>query len=110
MFKNWKALFGAFVLSAGMFGAGAAFTSQAHAQVISTPYPRYTPTPYSNHNLRFVYRRLERLIDQMQRDAHDYGGHRVRALQYLQQARAEIQAGLSWDQQHGGGSQTMHPF
>lgn len=93
MIKNWKAGLASLVLSVSMFGAGAAFTSVAQAQ---TPgYNQYG----SNHNLLWVRSRLEGLIDQLQRDRHDYDGHRVAAIADLQQARAQLDQGLQYD--HG---------
>jgi hypothetical protein len=44
----------------------------------------------SNENLRDVQRRVDALIDELSRDAHDYGGHRVNAINALQRARNEI--------------------
>ena len=51
----------------------------------------------SDQNLRVERRRIEGVIDQLQRDQHDYGGHRVRAIADLQQARAELDAALQYD-------------
>lgn len=56
----------------------------------------------SNHNLRSERRRLERIIDSLQHDDRDYGGHRARAIQLLQQARAELDAALQYDRDHPG--------
>ena len=54
----------------------------------------------SDRNLRQVRRRLEGLIDQLQRDQHDYSGHRVAAIRDLTQARQEIDAALAADRGH----------
>lgn len=54
----------------------------------------------SDQNLRADIRRLERVIDMLQRDQHDYGGHRVQAIQLLQQARAQLNEGLQFDRGH----------
>lgn len=54
----------------------------------------------SDQNLRTDIRRLERVIDMLQRDQHDYGGHRVQAIQLLQQARAQLNEGLQFDRGH----------
>lgn len=45
----------------------------------------------SNSNLARVRHSIERMIDQLQRDNHDYGGHRVAAITDLQRARAELE-------------------
>lgn len=44
----------------------------------------------SNRNLLGVRRWVENMIDQLQRDQRDYGGHRVNALNDLRQARNEL--------------------
>ncbi|GAC1416736.1 MAG: hypothetical protein NVSMB5_06990 [Candidatus Velthaea sp.] len=51
-------------------------------------------------NLANVRRRLERLIDQLQHDQRDYGGHRLQAIQNLQAARAQLDAALQFDTTH----------
>lgn len=96
MIKNWKALFAAAALSLTMFGAGAAFTSQANAQVMNG----MRGEAGSARNIAGVRRRLEGLIDQLQRDEHDYDGHRVAAINDLVQARVQLDAALNWDAQH----------
>ena len=50
------------------------------------------PDCSSNANLWHVHRRLDGAIDQLQHDQHDYGGHRVTAMNDLQNARNEIVA------------------
>jgi hypothetical protein len=46
----------------------------------------------SNQNIWRVEKSLERLIDQLQQDAHDYGGHRIAAIGDLKNARTELLA------------------
>ncbi len=65
----------------------------ASAQIIA----QIRPDGASERNLRGVRHRLEGLIDQLQHDQSDYGGHRVKAIADLQQARAEIVAALGDD-------------
>jgi len=55
----------------------------------------------SDANLRYVRRDLENVIDVLQRDNTDYGGHRVDAIGKLQQARQQIVEALVWDATHG---------
>ena len=105
MLKNWKAILASTVLSASMFGAGAALTSAAHAQVTA-------PVPYnqgglrgergSNHNIHWVRRRVETLLDELQRDQRDYGGHRIAAINLMQQARNQLLQAEQWDASHPG--------
>ncbi len=54
----------------------------------------------SDRNLRTEIRRLEGVIDMLQRDQHDYGGHRVAAIADLQRAREQLEAGLQYDRNH----------
>lgn len=54
----------------------------------------------SDRNLIFVRTNLERIIDNLQNDRHDYAGHRVAAIGDLQQARADIVAALGYDRSH----------
>ena len=56
----------------------------------------------SARNLLSVRRHLERLIDQMQRDQHDYNGLRVKAIQDLQNARQDIIQAIQYDATHPG--------
>lgn len=50
----------------------------------------------SNANLAQVHRRLDGAIDQLQHDQRDYGGHRVDAINDLQNARAQLVAAEQW--------------
>jgi hypothetical protein len=98
MVKNWKAALAAVILSLSMFGAGAAFTAGAQAQTIAA----LRGERGSAYNLLYVRRRLEALIDQLQRDRHDYGGHRIAAVGDMQQARAQLDAAIDYDRSHPG--------
>lgn len=71
-------LVGALALSAGLaFGT-------------ATPALAARPDCSSNANLVHVHRRLDGAIDQLQHDQHRYGGHRVRAIGDLQNARNQL--------------------
>jgi len=48
----------------------------------------------SNQNIAYVRRYVERAIDMLSRDAHDYGGYRVKAINALQSARQQLQLAL----------------
>ena len=94
------------VLSAAL--AGTALTTVASAQ--QQPQPMYPMQGQhlrgnrgSDQNLRREYRRLEQVIDGLQRDQRDYGGHRVQAIQDLQQARQQLDEALEYDRTHGPG-------
>ena len=95
--NNWKTAFGAAALSITMFGAGAAYTSQANAQAI----PAYLRGERgSERNITWVKTRLETLIDQLQRDQRDYGGHREQAIDDLQRGRVQLEAAIQYDNSH----------
>jgi hypothetical protein len=57
----------------------------------------------SDRNLRLEMRRLEQVIDMLQRDRHDYGGHREQAVDLLQRARQQIEDALEYDRTHKPG-------
>ena len=57
----------------------------------------------SDRNIRQEMRRLEQVIDGLQRDRHDYGGHREQAIDALQQARRQLDEALEYDRTHGTG-------
>lgn len=63
--------------------------------------PTLRQQPASNRNLLIVRRRLEAMIDQLQRDQHDYDGHRVAAIGAMQTARNELVVAETFARQHG---------
>ncbi len=93
------------VLSAAV--AGTALTTVASAQLQPAPYAvtgqHLRGNRGSDQNLRREYRKLEQVIDGLQRDQRDYGGHRVQAIQNLQQARQQLDEALEYDRTHGPG-------
>jgi hypothetical protein len=58
------------------------------------------PGPASDASLRWARTRVERDFDMLQRDNHDYDGHRVKAIADLQGARYQILLGLGYDANH----------
>jgi len=104
MLKNWKAAAAAVALSGAMFGAGAAYTSSVHAQIVAPAQtvPALRGERGSARNIIGVRRRLEALIDQLQRDRRDYGGHREQAIDLMQQARYQLDLAIQWDATHPG--------
>ncbi|MDP9111000.1 MAG: hypothetical protein M3M96_05165 [Candidatus Eremiobacteraeota bacterium] len=54
----------------------------------------------SARNLLRISKQLERDIDQMQHDRHDYGGHREAAIDALQKARQAIEDAIEYDRSH----------
>ena len=59
------------------------------------------PGAQSDQNLRWARSRIEFDIDQLQRDQHDYDGHRVRAIEDLQDARYQLDVALAYDHNRG---------
>ncbi len=57
----------------------------------------------SDRNLRWEIHRLEIVIDMLQRDQRDYGGHRVQAIADLQRARQQLEDALEYDNTHKSG-------
>jgi hypothetical protein len=57
----------------------------------------------SNRNITRVRVRLEHVIDELQQDQRDYDGHREKALDLLQRARAELLLAEQWDRSHPNG-------
>jgi hypothetical protein len=51
----------------------------------------------SDSNMRWAYNHIERNIDMLQHDQHDYNGNRARAVSLFEQARDEITSGLKYD-------------
>jgi len=95
-------------VAAAVTGAGTAVAANPFPTAFATPQPGSRPLPAwrrgqrgSDQNLRFEIRRLERLIDMLQRDQHDYCGHREQAIDLLSRAREQLYAGLQCDQNGG---------
>lgn len=99
--KNWKAGITTAVLSLSLLAAGAAGVSAQTTTMPNAQNSMYNQQ-HSNHNIAYVRRRLEEAIDHLQNDQHDYGGHRVQALQLLQQARQQLMQAQQWENLHPG--------
>ena len=102
MIKNWRAATGAAILSISTFVAGAAWTAPAQAQIRPAAAPiGQRGDERGDRNLLAVRRRLETLIDQLQRDPRDYGGHREQTVDLLTQARAQLDAAIDYEERGG---------
>lgn len=92
----------AFIASAMGLGAAIAAATAAVGAPVATPSSAPTAVAsmrprnmqrngaQSNHNIHEIRKHLERVIDELQHDQHDYAGHRVKALDLLNQARQEL--------------------
>jgi len=59
------------------------------------------PGPQSDQNLRSARNHVEFDIDMLQRDQHDYDGHRVKAIEDFQNARNQLSIALAYDKNRG---------
>ncbi len=89
---NFKAILATALISAtvGAMGAGIA-NAQAYER---GQHP-------SNRNMWWVDGQVRALINQLNHDDHDYGGHRVAAINDLEAARSQIVAAEQFARQHG---------
>jgi len=80
------------------------------------PQPRPTSSGWqrgqnhSNRNITRIRKHLERVIDELQHDQHDYGGHRETALDLLQQARAQMLSAEDYESKHPEPQSTTRPI
>lgn len=84
-------------------GVAATLVASKAALAQTTPPTQQPPARGeigSGRNLKRVRQALERLIDQLQHDQHDYNGYRVRAIAAMQQARGDLDQALQWDATH----------
>ena len=96
--------------AAGLGALGVAATAVAAPSTSASPTPAHSwrrNESKSNHNIREVRRHLERVIDELQHDQHDYAGHRAKALDLLNQARQEL---LLAEQTAPRPASTAHPM
>jgi len=89
--------------AAGVAAALAASKVALAATATTQPAPAQPPARGelgSARNIKRVRGALERLIDQLQHDQHDFGGYRVKAIAAMQQARVDLDQALQWDATH----------
>lgn len=102
---NAKLLLGtgalAVAIVAGTVGTSTAQTFPAQGAK-TTMAQRLRGERGSARNLLVERRRLETVIDGLQRDRRDYGGHREQAIDLLTQARAQLDAAIDFDRAHPG--------
>jgi len=75
------------------------------------PHPVHVPNPgaprhsenRSNYQIAHVQMAVQRMISHLQRDSRDYGGHRVAAINWLNQANTELGLAVQWEQSHPNG-------
>ena len=64
----------------------------------------------SDRNIAKVRHHLEKVIDELQNDQHDYHGHREAALDLLRQAREQLLDAEQFDSKHPDNGATARPF
>lgn len=79
---------------------GVLFSAGPIAQAQPAPGPAMRGQGASNYNIRREKQRLERIIDALNKDDRDYGGHKANAMKLLQQARVELQAAVDYEAAH----------
>lgn len=100
---NIKAIAATAALSVSLIaGAAGAQTINAGTSAALGVQQNYRGERGSHQNIARVRREVERSIDQLQRDNHDFGGHRLQAVELLQQARNQLLMAEQYDNQHPG--------
>jgi len=67
----------------------------------SAPPQKQMPQRGERHpEIRAALQALRNAEQHLQEAAHDYGGHRVKAMELIKQAEEELRAGLAWDRTH----------
>jgi len=87
-------------VAAGLGAAGFAFSQPAQAQGPMPPAPpaaRPHPRGERHPEIRLALRNLQRSKENLQRAAHDFGGHREQALDLVQRAIDQCQQALRDD-------------
>jgi hypothetical protein len=85
----------------GSLGIAVAIASGAVAASAQTTTPPSGYRQSSEVNVTLISERLARQIANLQRDAHDYGGHRDAAIGILQNAQNELTAAAQFAAAHG---------
>jgi len=101
IYATMKMLTVAAALAAVLVSTGAAYsrpasTAPATSQPQSTTQGERRGQFASNRDIREAHQHVDRAIDRLQHDAEDYGGHRVAAVEDLQQANQALDQALSF--------------
>ena len=60
-------------------------------------------------HMQAALKQLGQVERQLERAAHDYGGHRAKALQLVKQAEQEIKEGIAYDEKNPAPKSTPKP-
>ena len=92
------------VLAAALGSVALGTVASAQQQPLGNPNAMYVRSGRgSDRNLRVEMRHVEQAVDMLQRDRHDYGGHREQAVDLLQRARQQLEDALEYDRTHPQG-------
>lgn len=69
------------------------------ALMISTPHA-VQAAPEAQPEMRAAVEHLREAQKNLQSASHDKGGHRVKALEHVRQAIAEVELGIQYDNKH----------
>lgn len=78
-------------------GAGLALAAGSLATPVSSP------ALADQGNMEAALRQLQNALDSLHRATPNKGGHKERAAQLVEQAMDEVQAGIDYANEHGGG-------
>ncbi|WP_160003884.1 hypothetical protein [Rhizobium sp. 18055] len=77
--------------------SGIALTAGSIAALVSSPVQA------DQGNMDAALRQLQNALESLHRATPNKGGHKERAAELVEQAMAEVQAGIAYAAEHGGG-------
>jgi hypothetical protein len=81
--------------AAGVAGAVGAARAAAADDIAPERFDQH-----SDRNIVLMSRLVGLVVEDLQQDAHDYGGFRVKAIQSLEQARDQLHSALLFEEKH----------
>jgi len=78
-------------------GAGLALAAGSLAALVSSP------ALAEQGNMEAALRQLGNALESLRRATPNKGGHKERAVELIEQAMGEVQAGIDFADEHGGG-------
>ncbi len=84
--------------STGNSGSSACQPGASLPRPSGSPHPHTARTPVSE--VESAERHVERVVQMLQRDPNDYGGHKAPAIAALLQASGELQQAVAYNTEH----------